>query len=129
MKDIRVVYIEDDHDLIDLVSMFLKARGYIVWGATDGQEGLDLVREMKPDIVLLDLMIPDINGWDIYKKLSADPLTKDLPVVVISAKAEPIDKVLGLHIAKVDGYICKPFLPSDLVDCIEQVIKRKSADK
>ena len=128
MKDIRVVYIEDDQELVNLVSMILRPRGYIVWGATDGYVGLDLVRKMKPDIVLLDLMIPDISGWDIIKKLSADPLTKDLPVVVISAKAEPIDKVLGLHIAKVAGYICKPFIPSDLVECIEQVIKQNSAD-
>ena len=127
MKDIRVVYIEDDQELVNLVSMILRPRGYIVWGATDGYVGLDLVRKMKPDIVLLDL-IPDISGWDIINKLSADPLTKDLPVVVISAKAEPIDKVLGLHIAKVAGYICKPFIPSDLVECIEQVIKQNSAD-
>ena len=128
MKAIRVVYIEDDQELVNLVSMILRPRGYVFWGATDGYEGLALVRKMKPDVVLLDLMIPDISGWDIIKILSADPLTKDLPVIVISAKAEPIDKVLGLHIAKVDGYICKPFTPSDLVDCIGQVIKQNRAD-
>ena len=128
MKSIQVVYIEDDQELVKLVSMFLKPRGYVVCGATDGHEGLKLVRKMIPDVVLLDLMIPDLDGWDIYKQLSADPSTKDIPVVVISAKAQPIDKVLGLHIAKVEGYICKPFTPSEIIECIDQVIKQKSAD-
>jgi CheY-like chemotaxis protein len=122
MKGSKIVYIEDDKDLIDLVSMILKPHGYDVLGSTDGHEGLDLIRIQKPDLILLDLMIPDLSGWEIYKIISADPNTENIPVIIITAKSQPIDQVLGTHIAKVEGYICKPFMPSELIERVEQIL-------
>jgi two-component system response regulator VicR len=71
----------------------------------------------------LDLMMPDVDGWDVYQKMKGDDKTKHIPVIVITAKAQNIDKVLGLHIAKVDDYITKPFKPQELLDSVEKVMK------
>jgi DNA-binding response OmpR family regulator len=118
----RVVYIEDEAEMIDLVRLILSRKGYEVIGANGGREGLDMVRQLRPDLVLLDLMMPDMDGWDVYQQMRADETTRGIPVIVITAKAQSIDKVLGLHIAKVDAYISKPFSPQELVDSIEKVL-------
>ena len=117
-----IVYIEDEAEMIDLVELILSRKGYRVIGAVGGREGLETVRQQIPDLVLLDLMMPDIAGWDVYQQLRADPTTQHIPVIIITAKAQNIDKVLGLHIAKVDDYISKPFSPQDLVASVERVI-------
>lgn len=116
----KIVHIEDEPEMIDLVKLILGRKGYQVIGAAGGQEGLDVVREQIPDLVLLDLMMPDIEGWDVYQQLRAEDTTKDIPVIVVTAKAQNIDKVLGLHIAKVNDYISKPFSPQELVEAVEK---------
>ncbi|MCJ7700049.1 MAG: response regulator [Anaerolineales bacterium] len=116
----KIVHIEDEPEMIDLVKLILGRKGYQVIGAVGGQEGLDVVREQIPDLVLLDLMMPDIEGWDVYQQLRAEDTTKDIPVIVVTAKAQNIDKVLGLHIAKVNDYISKPFSPQELVEAVEK---------
>src|SRR4030042_4108006 len=98
----RLVYIEDEEEMIDLVRLILVRRGFTVIGANGGREGLELVRKELPDLVLLDLMMPDMDGWDVYHQLKSEELTRDIPVIVITAKALNIDKVLGLRIAKVE---------------------------
>ncbi len=117
----KIVYIEDEQEMIDLVSLILSRKGYEIIGANGGREGLEIVKSELPDLILLDLMMPDLDGWDVYQQLKAEEDTSDIPVIVITAKAQSIDKVLGLHIAKVDDYISKPFSPQDLVKSIERV--------
>ena len=124
-KPRRVVYIEDEEEMIDLVRLILGRRGYEVIGADGGREGLDLVRKTLPDLVLLDLMMPDMDGWDVYQQMKADVNTRSIAVIVVTAKAQNIDKVLGLHIAKVDDYISKPFSPQELIDSVERVLTRQ----
>ena len=125
-----IVYVEDDARTVDLVKIVLRREGYVVTGAPNGREGLKLIAEVKPDLVLLDLMMPDMDGWEVYQTLRAQEATRDLPVIIITAKAASIHKVLGLHIAKVDDYIPKPFALQELVDRIEAVLKRnKQAQK
>ena len=109
----RILCIEDEPEMIDLIKLILGRRGYDVHGATGGIEGARLVREILPDLVLLDLMMPDMDGWEVYQQMKADPVTRNIPVIVVTAKAQNIDKVLGLHIAKVDYYIAKPFGPQE----------------
>jgi len=121
----RVVYIEDEQEMIDLVRLILSRKGFEVTGANGGREGLDLVRNSLPDLVLLDLMMPDMDGWDVYQQMKAGEPTRNIPVIVVTAKAQSIDKVLGLHIAKVDDYVSKPFSPQELVDSVEKVLGRK----
>jgi DNA-binding response OmpR family regulator len=110
--------------MIDLIRLILGRKGFDVVGAHGGRVALDVIKEHKPAIVLLDLMMPDMDGWEVYQQLKADNEVKDTPVIVVTAKAQSIDKVLGLHIAKVDDYISKPFSPQELLDSVEQVLKR-----
>lgn len=121
----KVAYIEDEAEMIDLVRLILGRRGYTVLGANGGREGLDLIRKELPDLVLLDLMMPDMDGWDVYHQIKSEELTCDTPVIVITAKAQNIDKILGLRIAKVEDYISKPFSPQELLERVEQVLSRQ----
>ena len=124
----RAVYIEDEQEMIDLVKLILSRKRFEVIGANGGREGLDAVRKNLPDVILLDLMMPDMDGWEVYQQLKADESTRDIPVIVITAKAQNIDKVLALHIAKVDDYIPKPFTPKDLLDSIDKVLQIQQPD-
>ena len=118
----RVVCIEDEPEMIDLVRLILGRKGFDVIGANGGIEGLETVKREKPDIVLLDLMMPDMDGWEVYQQIKADPDLREIPIVVVTAKAQSIDKVLGLHIAKVDDYITKPFGPQELLESVEKLL-------
>jgi DNA-binding response OmpR family regulator len=122
----RVVCVEDEPAMIDLIRLILSRKGYEVIGAMGGREGLEAIQRERPDIVLLDLMMPDMDGWEVYQKMKANDATKHIPVIVVTAKAQSIDKVLGLHIAKVDDYITKPFGPQDLIDSVEKVLARRT---
>lgn len=120
----RIVCIEDEPEMIDLFKLILTRRGFDVIGANGGRQGLELVKEIKPDLVLIDLMMPDMDGWEVYQNLKANEDTQNIPVIVVTAKAQSIDRVLGLHIAKVNDYIAKPFSPSALLESIEQVLSQ-----
>jgi len=121
----KVVCIEDEPEMIDLVKLILGRKGFDLTGAMGGREGLETVRRIKPDLVLLDLMMPDMDGWEVYQKMKADKELMDIPVIVVTAKAQSIDKVLGLHIAKVDDYVTKPFGPQELLQSIERVLSKQ----
>ena len=121
-----ILCIEDEPEMIDLMRLILGRRGFTVKGASGGIEGLRMIRAERPDLVLLDLMMPDMDGWEVYQQMKADENTKNIPVIVVTAKAQSIDKVLGLHIAKVDDYLAKPFSPQDLLSSVEKVLKSKS---
>jgi DNA-binding response OmpR family regulator len=82
------------------------------------------VRRELPALVLLDLMMPDMDGWEVYQQMKAGDTTRHIPVIVITAKSQNIDRVLGLHIAKVDDYISKPFSPRELTDSVEKVLSK-----
>ena len=121
----RILCIEDDPEMIDLIRLILGRRGFKVSGAAGGTAGIKAVREQLPDLVLLDLMMPDMDGWEVYQQMKAEESTRNIPVIVVTAKAQNIDKVLGLHIAKVDDYISKPFSPQELMNSVEKIIGQK----
>jgi len=117
-----ILCIEDEPEMIDLIRLILGRKGFEVLGAAGGQDGLEKLQQgPQPDLVLLDLMMPDLDGWEVYQQMKADEKTKNIPVIVVTAKAQSIDKVLGLHIAKVDDYIAKPFSPQELLNSVEKV--------
>ncbi|MEP0804134.1 MAG: response regulator [Chloroflexota bacterium] len=122
-----ILCVEDEPEMIDLIRLILGRRGFEVKGANGGIEGLKMIREEKPDLVLLDLMMPDMDGWEVYQQIKADEKTRGIPVIVVTAKAQSIDRVLGLHIAKVDDYIAKPFQPQELLASVERVLQKKAA--
>ncbi len=117
----KVVVIEDDPEMIELVKLILTKDGFEVLGAGNGRDGLGLIEEAQPGCVLLDLMMPDMDGWEVYQSMKADDMMKNIPVIIITAKSQSIDKVLGLHIAKVDDYITKPFTPTELVNSVQKL--------
>ena len=123
-KNIRILCIEDEPDMIELIDLILSRQGFDVIGANGGIEGARMIREEMPDLILLDIMMPDLDGWEVYQQIKADEKTRDIPVIVVTAKAQNIDKVLGLHIAKVDDYISKPFTPDDLLKSVEKVLTK-----
>jgi two-component system response regulator VicR len=122
MEKKRILCIEDHPEMIELVKLILGRQGYEVEGAVGGKEGLESMAQNPPDLILLDLMMPDVDGWDVYRQIKAAEALKDLPVIVITAKAQGIDRVLGLHIAGVDDYITKPFGPRALIDSVERFL-------
>lgn len=121
-KRYKVVYIEDDQDMIDLVRVVLTRGNFELIGITEGREGLKVIREQRPDLVLLDLMLPDMGGWAIYQQMKHDVELKDIPVIVVTAQDAPIDRLLGEHIAMVQVYITKPFSPMQLLASVKEVL-------
>lgn len=118
----RILCIEDDVDMLELFRVLLTRQGYVVQGVTKGQEGLEILRREKPDLVILDIMMPVMDGWQVYQQMKEDESTRDIPTIVVTAKSQLIDKVLGLEIAKVDAYIGKPFSPQELLDSISKIL-------
>lgn len=126
-RAVKIVCIEDDPKTIDLVKLILKKEGFEVTGVDNGRDGLSVIEEIHPDLVLLDLMMPDMDGWEVYQSMRANEAMRHVPVIVLTAKAQSIDKVLGLHIAKVDDYITKPFSPGELIQSVRKVLAEASA--
>jgi DNA-binding response OmpR family regulator len=121
---VKILCIEDEPQMIDLIRLILGNEGYEVIGAEGGQEGLALMRQEKPDLILLDLMMPEMDGGDVFHRMKEEVELRDLPVIVVTAKAAPIDQVLWINVAKVDDYVTKPFGPRELVDSVQKVLSQ-----
>ncbi len=124
-----VVCIEDEPGVIELIRLILERTDLEIVGAENGADGLDAIRRHRPVLVLLDLMLPGMDGWEIYRRMKADDVMKNIPVIVVTAKAEGIDEVLAKHIAGVDDYIKKPFSLQELLQSVERVMARASAQQ
>ena len=118
----KILCIEDEPQMIDLIKLILEDKGYVVLGAEGGQQGLDMMRAEKPDLILLDLMMPEMDGGDVFHHMKEEVDLRNLPVIVVTAKAAPIDKVLWINVAKVQDYVTKPFGPRELVESVEKVL-------
>ena len=118
----NILCIEDEPEMIELVRLILNRHGFNVQGADGGKEGLEKVKKDSPDLILLDLMMPDVDGWEVYQQIKANEKTNHIPIIIVTAKAQNIDKVLGLHVAKVDDYISKPFSPQALLESVQKVL-------
>jgi len=123
----RILVIEDEADLQQVLEYNLRQAGHEVLQAMRGQDGLRLAREKHPDLVLLDLMLPDIGGNDVCKQLKRDADTSRIPVVMLTAKGEEIDRVLGFELGA-DDYVVKPFSVRELLLRIQAVLRRQSAE-
>ncbi len=121
----KILIIEDEKDIIELLDFNLSKDGFEVLSAQTGEDGLRLARTNSPDLILLDLMLPGINGLDICKLLKADQKTGHIPIVMLTAKDEDIDVVTGLEVGA-DDYITKPFSPKVLIARIRTVLRRQS---
>ena len=119
----RIVIVEDERDMAGLVARRLKREHYEVEVAHDGSAGLDKIRSRPPDLVLLDIMLPGISGTEVLKELRGDPRTASVPVVILTARTEEADVVVGLQLGA-DDYVTKPFSMSVLLARIEAVLRR-----
>ncbi|HIE31194.1 MAG TPA: response regulator [Methanosarcinales archaeon] len=116
----KIMIIDDEPDTVDLVALVLTNEGYEVIPMYDGRSALDRLEEEKPDLILLDIMMPDIDGWGVYQAIRKNEGTKGIPVVMLTAKSQSIDKMIGLHVVGVDGYITKPFGHRELIDGVKK---------
>jgi len=119
----RVLIVEDEPDIRELVVHHLKREGYQVSAASSGEEALRQVQAAPPDLVILDLMMPAMDGLEVCRRLRQDPATVSLPIVMLTAKGDEVDRVLGLEIGA-DDYIVKPFSPKELLARVRAVLRR-----
>jgi len=122
----KILVAEDEVDVLNLVAMNLKAAGYTVLKAEEGESALEQARSAIPALVILDLMLPGMNGLDVCKALKSEPATKLIPIIMLTAKAEEVDRIVGLELGA-DDYMTKPFSPRELVLRVKSVLRRVSA--
>jgi two-component system phosphate regulon response regulator PhoB len=123
MMPTTIVAIEDEPDLLEVVRYNLTREGYRVHGSENGEDGLDLIRSSSPDLVLLDLMLPGMDGLEICRRVKFDPSTRRIPIIIVSAKGEESDVVSGLELGA-DDYVTKPFSPRELIARVKAVLRR-----
>jgi len=119
----KIVIVEDEPDILDIITYNLEREGFEVHGATDGVEGLMLIKREAPDLALLDIMLPSLDGIEICRRLKAESTTRNVQVIMVSARGEESDVVLGLGLGA-DDYIPKPFKPRELVARVHAVLRR-----
>jgi two-component system alkaline phosphatase synthesis response regulator PhoP len=122
-QPIRVLVIEDEHDVAELLRFNLGKEGYEVFVSGNGADGLRTARETHPDLILLDVMVPQLNGWEVCRRLKEDADTRAIPIIMVTGRAEEGDKVLGFELGA-DDYVTKPFSPRELVARVRAVTRR-----
>ncbi len=126
MAQKTVVIVEDEADIRDVLTYNLEREGFEVWGAADGKYGLKLIQDKQPDLVLLDLMLPGLDGLEICRQLKGSDKTATIPIVMVSAKGEESDIVTGLELGA-DDYVAKPFSPKEFMARVRAVLRRGNA--
>lgn len=120
-----ILVIDDEQDLIELVRYNLDKEGFDVVAATDGGSGLDIATRHKPDLVVLDLMMPGMDGLEVCRRMRNDERTRRIPVIMLTAKAAEADRIVGLELGA-DDYVTKPFSPRELVARVKAVLRRST---
>lgn len=121
----KILVIEDDKDYADLVKLVLETDAFEVDAVLDSEQAYNKVKEYRPDAVLLDLCMPKLDGWAVFKQIRADKSFKDMPIAILSGKGQQLDQMVGLHIMNADAYIAKPFGKQELIDKTHELFKRK----
>lgn len=119
----KILIVEDEQDILQLVKLYLEKEGYRIVTAMTGPEGLKQVKEEKPNLVVLDLMLPEMDGLEVCKRLRSAPDTAMLPIIMLTAKAEESDTIIGLELGA-DDYVTKPFSPKALVARVKALLRR-----
>jgi two-component system phosphate regulon response regulator PhoB len=122
----KILVVDDEPDAVELIKFNLKAAGYEVATAADGDEALKKARAVLPDLIVLDLMLPEVDGLEVCKILRRDPKVSAIPIIMLTAKAAEIDRVLGLELGA-DDYVTKPFSPRELVLRIKRLLRADAA--
>lgn len=119
----RILVVDDERRIVDIVRAYLERDGYKVLAAHDGRSALDLARREHPDLIILDLMLPEVSGWDVCRTLRRE---SDVPIIMLTARDDASDRIVGLELGA-DDYVVKPFDPKELVSRVKAVLRRYQA--
>ncbi len=123
MSQPRILVVDDDPQIVRLVRAYLDQNGFETLVAYNGQEALSLIRSQKPDLVVLDLMLPEMDGWEVTRIVRSDPALSATPIIMLTARVEDTDRIVGLEMGA-DDYVSKPFNPRELVARVRAVLRR-----
>ncbi len=124
----KILIIDDDKDIADLVKLVLETENFEVEAASSPESAFDKARDYRPDAILLDLLMPKVDGWTIFKQIRQDATFDGVPIAILTAKSQQVDQMVGLHIMNADAYITKPFGKQELIDKTYELIgKRKKS--
>jgi DNA-binding response OmpR family regulator len=115
-----ILVVDDEANIIELAKMYLQNEGYVVESARDGQEALTKIKSLQPALVVLDLMLPEVDGWEVCRRVRAN---SDVPIIMLTARSDDVDKIVGLELGA-DDYLTKPFNPRELVARVKAVLRR-----
>jgi two-component system, OmpR family, phosphate regulon response regulator PhoB len=127
MSKTSILIVEDDRDILRLLAHHLRAAGYEVQTCEEGYDALTHAKQRLPDLVLLDLMLPGLDGFEVCKELKRSPETRNIPVIMLTARGEEVDRIVGLELGA-DDYVVKPFSPRELMLRVRAVLRRSSAE-
>ena len=119
----KILVVDDEKKIVDIVEAYLKREGYQALAAYDGKLALEMARQQRPDLIILDLMLPEISGWDICRTLRKE---SDVPIIMLTARDELTDKIVGLELGA-DDYVTKPFDPKELISRVKAVLRRSES--
>ncbi|MCC7447725.1 MAG: response regulator transcription factor [Anaerolineae bacterium] len=119
----RILVVDDDHEIVRLLRAYLEQANFHVLVANDGKTALHILRSDKPALLVLDLMLPDQDGWDITRLVRSDPRLNSLPIMMLTARVEDTDKIIGLELGA-DDYVTKPFNPREVVARVRSILRR-----
>lgn len=117
----KILVVEDEQALLTLQSMLLSIEGYTVEGVMDGQTALDVVETMKPDLILLDIMLPEVDGFQVCRQLKSNEATRHIPIIILTAKKSKEDLIMGEQVGA-DMYITKPYKTSMVIEAIQKLL-------
>jgi len=123
MTNQRILVVDDDHDIVRLLRGYLEKAGFEVLVAHDGGTALHTLRSERPDLLVLDLMLPDTDGWDVTRLIRSDATLADTPIIMLTARLEDTDKILGLELGA-DDYVTKPFSPREVIARVRALLRR-----
>lgn len=126
-RQLQILSIEDDAEMRGLIQLIFERQGHRVIGAKRGEFGLEFIKSLKPDVLLLDLMLPDIDGWEIYRQMKADEQLAAIPVIIVSARSQKQDAAAGHAVQDNDQFVEKPFEVQHLIDTVDKVLANVSA--
>jgi len=118
----HILVIDDERDIRQLISLILETEGYTVTQCGGGSEGLQLLEQEPFDLVVLDIMMPEMDGWSVCRQIRLNPSTRDIPVLILTVRNQPLDRVIGLEVVRADGYLIKPFEREELITTVAQLV-------
>jgi two-component system, OmpR family, response regulator VicR len=121
----KILVVEDDKDIADLVKLVLETVDFVVESVTDPEVAYEKAKSYRPDAILLDLLMPKVDGWTIFKMIRKDTSFDEVPIAILTAKSQQVDQMVGLHIMNADAYITKPFGKQELIDKTYELISKR----